>query len=168
MTPKYIAHALTERQRSTLAWLIEDWVYPYRGSPEEDVRGLVRLRLLEPPTEDAWGDATLLGHEVWKHARPQWVEEHKLGARFGVRVRSGVLQPFKRSGMGNVESVSQLDRLYRKYVGRGALDVERLYEELRRETRAAEQGRTRVSRDLLRELRADRAFVGRILNASRH
>lgn len=99
MTPKYIAARLTRRQRDTLAWLIEDWPWPYRGQPTEDVRELVSWGLLNPPTEDEWGDATLLGREVWKHARPTWLDEHKLGARFGIRVsKSNVLEPFKRSG----------------------------------------------------------------------
>lgn len=73
-----LAEQLTLPQRSTLAWLLENWPYPYRGSPMENVRGLVTLGLLHPPTEDTWGDATALGRRVWKYAKPTWIREHHL------------------------------------------------------------------------------------------
>lgn len=82
MEPLQIAESLSPRQRDTLAWIIEDWPYPYRGSQMDDVQGLVKLGLLDPPTEDSWGDATPLGRQVWKHARPVWISEHELGAAF--------------------------------------------------------------------------------------
>jgi hypothetical protein len=53
--------------------------------------------------------------------------------------------------------------LYRKYVSfSGDLDVSRLRAVILRESRAAEHGKIKVSRDLLRELRNDRAVVGRL------
>jgi len=68
--------------------------------------------------------------------------------------------------MINVSDASHLNRLYRKYVSeRGDIDVDRLYDVLLREKRAAEQGRIRVSMGLRRELRADLAYVGRVRNA---
>ena len=55
-----------------------------------------------------------------------------------------------------------LNRLYRKHVGTGEVDVARLRRVIRRETGLAERGTIRVSRGLLRELRAERAAVGRL------
>ena len=52
--------------------------------------------------------------------------------------------------------------LYRKYVGSGEVDIKRLQKAVRREAEAAEKGRTKVSPGLLIELRADRAYVGKI------
>jgi hypothetical protein len=82
LSPAAIASQLTERQRATLAWIFENWPYPYRGTPREDVDGLVALGLLHPYTEERWGDATSLGRGVWKHARRQWRRETALGAKF--------------------------------------------------------------------------------------
>lgn len=66
-----------------------------------------------------------------------------------------------------VADASKLDRLYRKYVGRGEIDVTRLVRVVRRETTAAERAVIKVSRGLLRELRADRAVVGRLAKRCR-
>ena len=81
----------------------------------------------------------------WIQARDQAIRNRRSGSR-----------------RDQVSDAARLNRLYRKYVSsRGSVDVDRLYDVIRRETRAAEQGRIRVSRELLRELRADLAFVGR-------
>ena len=80
-----IARGLTERQRATLAWAVEDHPYGYRGSPHDDVAGLVALGLMGPTTEDAWGAVTPLGHVVWKLARPTWAAEHAMGAAYRKR-----------------------------------------------------------------------------------
>ena len=55
--------------------------------------------------------------------------------------------------------------LYRKYVGDGPVDLCRLQECIKRECRAAEKGLIVVSRGLLKELRAERAEIGRIINS---
>ena len=59
-------------------------------------------------------------------------------------------------------AVAKVVKLYRKYVGGDEVDVRRLREVVRREASAAEKGKTRVSPGLLTELRADRAYVGKI------
>lgn len=46
-------------------------------------------------------------------------------------------------------------QLYRKYVGHGPVDIDRLYDVVLREKRAAEAGIIKVSTGLLCELRAD-------------
>ena len=61
----------------------------------------------------------------------------------------------------------RLKQLYRKYVGSGSVDVERLYDVVCREARSAEKGVVRVTRDLLRELRAERAEVGSLMGRVR-
>jgi hypothetical protein len=58
--------------------------------------------------------------------------------------------------------VGRIVVLYRKYVGGGEVDVKRLREVVRREAAAAEKGKIKVSPGLLAELRADRAYVGKI------
>lgn len=93
-----MARRLNARQRSTLAWIIEDWEWPYRGSPINDVIDLVKLGLLDPPTDTEWGDATAFAHAVWRYARPQWINEQSLGeAQLAVK-RPGPLpaRPAKR------------------------------------------------------------------------
>lgn len=63
-----------------------------------------------------------------------------------------------------IGDAARLSQLYRKHVAsRGDFDVRRLMAVLRREVNAAEAGKIKVSRDLLRELRAERAEVGRIV-----
>lgn len=74
----HIARGLGPRQRSVLAWIIEDWEWAYREGPVRDVMSLVEQGLLEPPTEDSWGDATPLGRKVWRYARARWIVEHRL------------------------------------------------------------------------------------------
>ncbi len=88
-----IADKLTRRHRSTLAWVIENWPYPYRGSPKSDMDDLVALGLVRPYTEDEWGGPTALGKQVWKHARLEWIEENDLGAAFR---RSGMNRTYYR------------------------------------------------------------------------
>jgi len=62
----------------------------------------------------------------------------------------------------------RLDKLYRKYVSaRGDFDVRRLSTAVKREAHAAERGTIHVTRGLLRELRADRAEVGRLARRCR-
>ena len=58
--------------------------------------------------------------------------------------------------------VAKIVVLYRKYVGGGEVDVGRLREAVRREASAAETKKIKVSPGLLAELRADRAYVGKI------
>ena len=58
--------------------------------------------------------------------------------------------------------VARIVVLYRKYVGGSEVDVARLQEVVRREASAAEKKKIRVSLGLLAELRADRAYVGKI------
>lgn len=82
LSPAAIAAQLTERQRATLAWIVENWPYPYRGTPREDVDGLIAIGLLHPYNDERWGDATPLGRGVWKHARKQWRRETDVGAAF--------------------------------------------------------------------------------------
>lgn len=56
---------------------------------------------------------------------------------------------------------AEINTLYRKYVSaRRAVNILELYGCVRRETQNAEKGIVKVSRELLRELRADRARVG--------
>lgn len=76
------AAELTPRDRSTLAWIIENWPYPYRGSPFDDVERLVEIGLLDPPSEDKWGGPTPIGRAVWEHARATWIAENDLGAAY--------------------------------------------------------------------------------------
>ena len=77
-----IAKRLTQRDRSTLAWIIEDWPWPYRGYAEADMARLHALGLVEPTTGDTWGGPTALGRAVWKRARKTWIDEHGIGAAF--------------------------------------------------------------------------------------
>lgn len=76
------AAELTKRDRGTLAWIIENEPYPYRGSPYDDVERLVEIGLLDPPSEDKWGKPTSFGRAVWEHARKTWLEETALGAAY--------------------------------------------------------------------------------------
>lgn len=63
----------------------------------------------------------------------------------------------------SVADAARLNALYRKYVAsRGDIDLPRLVHAVRRETLMAEHGVTRVTPGLLRELRAERAEVGRL------
>jgi hypothetical protein len=77
-----IADQLTERDRSTLAWVIENWPWPYRGQADADMARLHALGLVETTTGDTWGGATALGRAVWARARKTWIDEHSLGAAF--------------------------------------------------------------------------------------
>ena len=64
---------------------------------------------------------------------------------------------------GPIEAAAILDRLFRKYCNaKGPLNVSLLQRVISRETALAEQGIIPVSRWLLRELRSDRALVGRL------
>lgn len=58
--------------------------------------------------------------------------------------------------------VARIVVLYRKYVGGGEVDVKRLRAAVGREAAAAEKRKIKVSPRLLTELRADRAYVGKI------
>jgi hypothetical protein len=62
---------------------------------------------------------------------------------------------------------AKLERLYRKHIGAGDFDISRLQAAVRRETRNAERGVIKVSPGLLRELRTDRATVGRLAKRCR-
>ena len=77
-----IADQLTARDRSTLAWLIEDWPWPYRGYADEDMARLRSLGLVEATTGDTWGAPTPLGRAVWTQARQTWIDEWDIGAAF--------------------------------------------------------------------------------------
>ena len=81
---------LTPRQRDTLAWVIENWPWPYRSSPEADMREMEAMGLVEPTTDDTWGGATRLGEQVWHVERPAWIKAHELGAAYR---RSGMERP---------------------------------------------------------------------------
>jgi hypothetical protein len=59
-------------------------------------------------------------------------------------------------------NVARIVVLYRKYVGGGEVDIRRLREVVNREASAAEKKKIRVSPGLLTELRADRAYVGKL------
>lgn len=61
-----------------------------------------------------------------------------------------------------VTDAAELDKLYRKYVGRGSVDIKRLKRVIRHEASIAERGVIKVSRGLVTELRSDRAKIGRI------
>jgi hypothetical protein len=83
--------ALTVRLRATLAWVIEDWPWQYRGQPTEDMRQLEQMGLVDPATEDQWGGVTALGEQVWHGGeRAKWIEEWDLGAAYK---RSGMTRP---------------------------------------------------------------------------
>ena len=79
-THRVSADKLTRRNRGTLAWVIENWPYPYRGSPKGDMDDLIALGLVRPYTDDEWGGPTALGRQVWKHAKLEWIKENDLGA----------------------------------------------------------------------------------------
>jgi len=65
--------------------------------------------------------------------------------------------------MLTMKEVGEANTLFRKYVStRRPFNLLELYGCVRRETRLAERGEIRVTRELLRELRADRAKVGRL------
>jgi hypothetical protein len=60
-----------------------------------------------------------------------------------------------------MEEVRKIGILYRKYVStRRPVNLLELYGSVRHEARLAEKGKIKVTRELLRELRSDRAFVG--------
>jgi hypothetical protein len=59
---------------------------------------------------------------------------------------------------------SKISQLYRKHVGSGEVSITRLREVVRREVQLVERGTIYGSRDLLRELRAERNYIGRIAN----
>ena len=77
-----IANQLTPRDRSTLAWLIENWPWPYRGYADADMARLHGLGLVEATTGDTWGAPTPLGRAVWPHARQTWIDEWDVGAAY--------------------------------------------------------------------------------------
>ena len=79
---KSTADQLTERDRSTLAWIIEDWPWPYRGHADADMARLHALGLVKPTTGDTWGGATALGRAAWARARKTWADEHSFGAAY--------------------------------------------------------------------------------------
>ena len=58
--------------------------------------------------------------------------------------------------------VARIVVLWRRYGCSGEVDIKRLQEVVKREATAAEKGRTKVSPGLLTELRADRAYIGKI------
>jgi hypothetical protein len=63
----------------------------------------------------------------------------------------------------STRDAGRLNKLYRKYVSaNGDVDVSRLRKAVRREALSAERGTIRVSAGLVRELRADRAEIGRL------
>lgn len=67
-----------------------------------------------------------------------------------------------------LDTVAKLDRLYRAWVSAsGPLDLNKLYRAIYREKHAIESGKVKASRQLLREVRSDLAFVGRALKAER-
>lgn len=63
--------------------------------------------------------------------------------------------------MLTMKEVGEANTLFRKYVSTSRkFNLLELYGSVRRECKLAEKGTIQVSRDLLRELRADRARVG--------
>lgn len=63
--------------------------------------------------------------------------------------------------------IAELNRLWKHYVDSGELNVSYLQTTVKREALAAERGVIIVSRGLLRELRADRARIGRLARLSK-
>lgn len=64
------------------------------------------------------------------------------------------------------EDAAAIERLYRKHVGSGPIDLQRLRDCVRRECLAAERGQIFRTPGAIRELRADRASIGRVFNRS--
>lgn len=62
--------------------------------------------------------------------------------------------------MVNLQDAVRLERLFRQWVGAGDVDIERLYNTIRREYLAQRLRLINVSRQLQRETRADLNFVG--------
>ena len=54
--------------------------------------------------------------------------------------------------------------LYRKWVGSGPVDLDRMKAVIKHERRICEQGIIRCSRGLLREIRAEQKIVGGLIN----
>lgn len=68
----------------------------------------------------------------------------------------------------SLKDAARLNELYRKYVsGHGPVDLPRLQRVIKHEARIAERGVIKVTRGLVRELRAERAEVGRIAKRCR-
>lgn len=68
----------------------------------------------------------------------------------------------------SVSDAARLSMMYRKHVSsKGDVDVPRLMKVLRHEVKVAESGTVKVSRGLLRELRSERAEVGRMVQRCR-
>lgn len=70
-------------------------------------------------------------------------------------------------GIPRVEDVADIVRLYAEFCGRhqpkdARTAITAIRDSIRHETSCAEKGEIRVSRDVLRELRSDRARIGRI------
>jgi hypothetical protein len=115
-----IADQLTQRDRSTLAWIIEDWPWPYRGYADADMARLHTLGLVEPTTGDTWGGATALGRAVWARARKTWIDEHKLGAAFRRGPRAHSTKKRKKARIVNVEAKTPAGYRWLKINARGA------------------------------------------------
>lgn len=64
-----------------------------------------------------------------------------------------------------LEQVARSVVLHRKWIGDGAPDVARMALVIARERAAIEAGKIPASRDLLREIRAEQAEVGRMRNS---
>ena len=108
-----IADQLTQRDRSTLAWVIEDWPWPYRDYAEADMARLHALGLVEPTTGDTWGGPTALGRAVWARVRKTWIDEHSLGAAFRrkgmTRAPAKIKKPRRATG-SRVHATKKTDR----------------------------------------------------------
>lgn len=84
------------------------------------------------------------------------------------QIFAGMLNAFS----GELPSASNMDmqttaevvRLYRKHVGSGQVDLLKLRDVLRHEVSIIEKGIINVTPGLLTELRAERNYVGRVIN----
>lgn len=84
-------------------------------------------------------------------------------ARNASNVETGSKGQASRNPNDNIKRDFGKERfLYTKYVGAGEIDFVRLRDVIRRECLVAERGIITVSRGLLRELRADRAYIGKL------
>ena len=96
----------------------------------------------------------LRGGEEWEHR-----QGHEQDGGEGEAVKN---EKNASTRTRRLNAAARANELYKKHVGSGPVDLVRLQDVVRRDVRVAELGLVRVSRDLLRELRAESAEVGKI------